>query len=144
MNAQSCATDYGFPWTGPKGYNPLNLPVGQPGTLPLSNNAGNAFTVFDPPVFTMALFPAFTSTISAAKFVATAGANSITSLASSGALAGLGGTTATGSSAKNTATTTGAGATPSTTTTKNSAGITLKKNFRLGGSLAIILAIYSL
>jgi hypothetical protein len=65
---QSCITTYGYPFLGPKAYNPLNLPSGVPGTDPLTNEPGNAFTGFAEPAFTLVLFPGYSSIITPVPF----------------------------------------------------------------------------
>ena len=55
--------------------NPLNLPEGEPGTEPLSNLPGNAFTKFDVPAYTLQLFPGYSSVLTPAPFKNNAGVN---------------------------------------------------------------------
>jgi len=71
----TCIKDYGFPFVGTTAYNPLSLPAGEPGTGALSNTAGNPFTVAPSPTITMTLLPSYTSVITAAPFVKSAGAD---------------------------------------------------------------------
>lgn len=105
----------------------MNLPSSEPGTEPLSNLPGTAFTNFGAASYTLALFPGFTSVITPAPFdagnaAATGTADGIqsvkqiesgtatrgTSRSASGTNAGAAGGTSTGSS-------TGTAATPSKT-----------------------------
>jgi hypothetical protein len=73
----ACIKDYGFPFVGTTAYNPLSLPAGKPGTEALSNTEGNAFTVPPSPTLTLTLYPAYTSTITAAPFEKSAGADGV-------------------------------------------------------------------
>jgi hypothetical protein len=91
----TCIKDYGFPFVGTTAYNPLSLPAGEPGTEALSNTAGNAFTVFPSPTLTLNLYPAYTSTITAAPFEKSAGADGV-EVQGSSIVGGGAGTTATG------------------------------------------------
>lgn len=72
-NPESCVTDYGSPWVGPNYYNAQNLPADQPGTEPLSDLPGDSFTEFGDTDFTLTLYPGFSTVITPAPFVATAG-----------------------------------------------------------------------
>jgi hypothetical protein len=66
-----CVSEYKFPWVGSTTYNPLSLPT----TIsqePLSNTAGNAFTKIAS-VYTLSLFPAYSSVITPVAFNAQAG-----------------------------------------------------------------------
>lgn len=54
------------------------MPSGLPGTDPLSNNPGNAFTEFGSPEYTLSLFPSYSSVIKPAAFNTKAGAGSQT------------------------------------------------------------------
>lgn len=123
---QSCITTYGYPFSRPKAYNPLNLPSGVPGTDPLTNEAGNAFTGFAEPAFTLALFPGYSSVITPTKFNINAaaatqslGASSDVGLATATA-GGSGSVAATRKSAGTTSTGTGSGTEGFTATPKAS------------------------
>lgn len=73
----TCIKDYNFPFVGTTAYNPLSLPKGEPGTEPLSNAAGNAFTVFPAGVnTTLSLLPSHITTVTPATFATTAAADS--------------------------------------------------------------------
>ncbi|KAH8589623.1 hypothetical protein B0O99DRAFT_692358 [Bisporella sp. PMI_857] len=72
----TCVTGLGFPYYGTKIINLLNLPTGVPGSDPLTNNPGNAFTDFGSPQFTLSLFPSYSSVIKPAAFNTKAGAGS--------------------------------------------------------------------
>jgi len=118
----------------------LNLPAGEPGTEPLSNLPGNAFTDFGAPAYTLTLFPGYSSVITPAVFNAKAGAASGTLAtgsavvtASSAASTENGASAVATGSGKKTATSgasaaakptssTGTGAAASSTSTKASGG----------------------
>jgi len=120
----TCVTKYGFPFVGTTAYNPLNLGSSEPGTEPLSNTAGNAFTAFPVPTTTLSLFPAYTSVIIPAAFNAAAGADSnlVTgsgSIVLASPTGGPGGTASSGQS-------TGTGTVASASGTKASSGLRLE------------------
>ncbi|PMD31554.1 hypothetical protein L207DRAFT_591505 [Hyaloscypha variabilis F] len=121
----TCVKDYGFPFVGTTAYNPLSLPAGEPGTEPLSNTAGNAFTVFPSPTMTLTLYPAYTSIITAAPFEKSAGADANEVQGSSIVDAGGAVVTATGVVATGTATGTG---TAAATATKANSGARMGDN----------------
>lgn len=68
----TCVTQFGYPFYG-NITNPLKLGTDAPGTEPLSNMPGNAFTVFGADSYTLALFPGYSSVITPAAFNANAG-----------------------------------------------------------------------
>lgn len=71
----TCFNTYGtYAFAGDEVFNPLSLPDGVPGSSPLTNNPGNAFTEFGAGAFTLALFPGYSSTITPVPFDAKAGA----------------------------------------------------------------------
>ncbi|KAE8441186.1 hypothetical protein EG329_005786 [Mollisiaceae sp. DMI_Dod_QoI] len=72
-SSDTCVSQFGFPFYGTIS-NPLNLPSDEPGTEPLSNLPGNAFTEFGAPAYTLTLFPGYSSVITPAAFKANAGA----------------------------------------------------------------------
>ena len=124
----ACVKDYGFPFVGTTAYNPLSLPAGEPGTEALSNTVGNAFTVAPSPTMILTLYPAYTSTITAAPFEKSAGADG-NEVQGSTIVAGGAGTTATGVLATGTGTGTGSAA---ATATKANSGA------RMGGNLVLV------
>ncbi|CZR69644.1 uncharacterized protein PAC_19544 [Phialocephala subalpina] len=155
-NSDTCVQQFGYPFYGTV-TNPLNLPAGEPGDEPLSNLAGNAFTDFGAPAYTLKLFPGYSSVITPAAFNADAGVATGSVGASGSAVVtatagstGTGGSVAATGTAKNTGTATGktgsattatgkttgtgTGAAASTSTTK-SAGVRLgsKGSTVLGG-----------
>ncbi|KAH7416638.1 hypothetical protein BKA64DRAFT_655640 [Cadophora sp. MPI-SDFR-AT-0126] len=67
-SADTCVAELGFPYAGTKIVNLLNLPTGIPGSDPLVNNPGNAFTDFGSPSYTLSLFPAYSTVIKPAAF----------------------------------------------------------------------------
>ncbi|KAG9245429.1 hypothetical protein BJ878DRAFT_548083 [Calycina marina] len=73
-DVNSCQNTYGYIFQGAQVYNPLSLPSGIPGTDPLTNNPGNAFTDFGVPAFTFNIFPGFTSTVTPVPFNSAASA----------------------------------------------------------------------
>ncbi|KAH8671937.1 hypothetical protein BGZ60DRAFT_527375 [Tricladium varicosporioides] len=122
-NPDACVTDLKFPWYGSTAYNPLALPTNMPGTEPLSNNPGNAFTDFGKPSYTVILFPAYSSVITPAAFKAGAGVTGSVTLG--GVVSGTTGITGTGGSVTATGTG-GAAGTPTGTGTGSSAAATSK------------------
>ncbi|KAF4627641.1 hypothetical protein G7Y89_g10515 [Cudoniella acicularis] len=68
-----CANSYGFDFYGTCAYNLLNLPTGVPGTNPLTDSLGNAFTNSGSKSFTLSLFPVYTNVITTAPWKAGAG-----------------------------------------------------------------------
>ncbi|KAH6714288.1 hypothetical protein DL95DRAFT_368996 [Leptodontidium sp. 2 PMI_412] len=74
----TCVTELGFPYAGTKIVNLLNLPTGIPGSDPLVNNPGNAFTDFGSPSYTLSLFPSYSTVIKPAAFNTKAGAGTQT------------------------------------------------------------------
>lgn len=70
---ETCVTKYEQPWLGPDYYNPLNLPADHPGTEPLSDRPGDSFSEFGDNPKTLRLFPGYSSVITGAPYVATAG-----------------------------------------------------------------------
>jgi hypothetical protein len=115
----TCIKDYGFPFADTTAYNPLSLLAGESGTEPLSNTAGNAFTVFPSPTMTLTLFPAYTSTITAAPFEKSAGVDGAVVQGSS-IVGGAVATTATGVGATGMGTGTGTGSAGATARKANS------------------------
>jgi hypothetical protein len=65
-----CTSNFGTQKDGPIWYNPLNLPAGEPGTEPLSNEPRTPFAEFGAATYTLELFLGFTSVITPAPFSA--------------------------------------------------------------------------
>ncbi|KAE9366568.1 hypothetical protein N431DRAFT_515018 [Stipitochalara longipes BDJ] len=123
----TCIKDYDFPFAGTTAYNPLSLPAGEPGTEALSNTAGNAFTAFPSPTMTLTLYPAYTSTITAAPFEKSAGADG-NEVQGPSIVGGGAGTTAMDVGATGTGTGTGSAA---ATATKANSGTRMSGNLVL-------------
>jgi hypothetical protein len=127
----TCISDYALPFAGSKAYNPLSLPGGEPGTEPLSNQVGNAFTELPSSVYTLSLFPGYTSTITPVAFDAKAASADTQSIgtapplvAASATATGSGNVVATGTST--TGKSTGSGSAASTTAAKASSGMKME------------------
>jgi hypothetical protein len=134
---ETCITDYGYPFAGSKAYNPLSLPSGEPGSEPLTNQAGNVFTELPSSVYMLSLFPGYTSTITPAPFdskAASADTKSIGTappvVSASATATGSGNVVATGTAT--TGKSTGSGSAASTAATKASSGM------RMEGSLGFL------
>jgi hypothetical protein len=69
----TCVSQFNYPYYG-KAFNPLKPGADEPGSEPLSNLPGNAFTEFGAPAYTLKLFPGYTSVITPAAFNEKAGA----------------------------------------------------------------------
>jgi len=118
---ETCIKDYNFPFVGTTAYNPLSLPVGEPGTEPLVNAPGNAFTVFPATVnTTLSLLPSHTTTVTPASFVVTAVADPQS----------ISGTSIIGypSTSKSTTSTTSTVTSASASATKTSSGMKMEGN----------------
>ncbi|RDW87748.1 hypothetical protein BP5796_03442 [Coleophoma crateriformis] len=148
-NQDSCLNTYGYRFRGDKVFNPLSLPSGIPGSDPLTNNPGNAFTDFGASAYTLNLFPGFSSTITPVPFNAKAGA--ATGTVSAAAVATgtesatqiATGTVARGSSAAGTATSSATG-TAAATTSKSAAGGRNGVNEGLALAAVMLLASYNM
>lgn len=70
--SDACVSQFGYPFYGTI-TNPLKLPADEPGTEPLSNLPGNAFTEFGAATYVLTLFPGYSSVITPAPFNANAG-----------------------------------------------------------------------
>ncbi|KAF4630473.1 hypothetical protein G7Y89_g7664 [Cudoniella acicularis] len=132
---ETCISEWKVPYAGTSAYNPLSLPSGEPGTAPLTNQAGNAFTTMASSTTTLSL-SGYTSTITFASFNAKAAGADLNSIAASSAVVvanptatGSGGVVATGTQ---TGTATGTGTAASTTATKASSGT------KMDGSLTFL------
>ncbi|KFZ18766.1 hypothetical protein V501_01013 [Pseudogymnoascus sp. VKM F-4519 (FW-2642)] len=101
-NPSLCTETFGFDYVNDTVLNPFNLPAGKPGTEPISNLPGNAFTEVDADKITMSVF-GYTTTITPAKWNTNAGA--VTGTSRGGAAA-----TGTAGSGSGTQTSTAAGA----------------------------------
>jgi hypothetical protein len=101
-NPSLCTETFGFDYVNDTVLNPFNLPAGKPGTEPISNLPGNAFTEVDADKITMSVF-GYTTTITPAKWNTNAGA--VTGTSRGGAAA-----TGTAGSESGTQTSTAAGA----------------------------------
>jgi hypothetical protein len=80
---QTCISEWKVPYVGSMAYNPLSLPSAKPGTEPLTNRPGNAFTTMGSPTTTLSLFPGYTSTITFAHFNAKVAGADLNSVAAS-------------------------------------------------------------
>jgi hypothetical protein len=113
----ACVSAFNFPYYGEKAFNPLKLGPDEPGSEPLSNLPGNAFTDFGVPAYTLKLFPGYSSVITPASFNSKAAAATQTiNPTAAGTTAGSGGATTTGK-------TTGSAASSTSSTKPNSASI---------------------
>jgi hypothetical protein len=140
---QSCITTYGYPFVVPEAYNPLKLPSGVPGTDPLTNEPGNAFTVCAKSAFTLVLFPGYSSVITPVPFDTKAAAGTQGFGAGSSAAAatgtGSGSVTTTGKSTGTSSTGTVTGTSVSATTTKASGCIKVENGALLFFSFLAVL-----
>jgi hypothetical protein len=101
-NPSLCTDTFGFDYVNDTVLNPFNLPAGKPGTEPISNLPGNAFTDMGTEKITMSVF-GYTTTITPAQWNNNAGAVTGTSR-------GEAATTGTAETGSGTQTSTAAGA----------------------------------